>query len=307
MWLRKEKRFRIQMRRPHDWSFSAGRPIGRPSARGGSLGSMPISMRGSPQPSIRRPPSAESSGRHALFTNDVDYRSRSPSLSPNMRPPKSASLAPLYQPDAIRHTPPPASRPPRAPTPASYSTSSSNGRASPGFVRVLMPGSQHDKQSGIQIAPEDVTWSVAPPPPGHALVMLESLETIPVPLDRLQPVASLHDHVERPPEMIAFHGCTEDGSRKDRTWTAKHGGGLTAVASGHDDHAKHASSGFASLNASLRFASLSSRSYSHGGSSTRRSSISGGGPGGGGGGTSRRSSIASARSALNGGGGSARK
>ena len=32
MWLRKEKRFRIQMRRPHDWSFSAGRPIGRPSA-----------------------------------------------------------------------------------------------------------------------------------------------------------------------------------------------------------------------------------------------------------------------------------
>lgn len=90
------------------------------------------------------------------------------------------------------------------------------------------------------------------PGPGQVAVMLESLDTVVVPERCLAPVSSLHE-VKAEQVIRQFDGFGADGSRRDRSYTAKHGGGLTAATSNHTDHLAHAKSAMKSLEA-MKFA-----------------------------------------------------
>ena len=121
-------------------------------------------------------------------------------------------------------------------------------------------------------------WKVPEANEGESIVMLESLELMAVPERCLVPVSSLHEGERAGQEIRRFHGFGADGSRRDRSYTAKHGGGLTGAAT--DNHSSHAKDAMKSLEA-MKFAprilnnrrASTSTGSSRGGGSSRRSSV----------------------------------
>jgi hypothetical protein len=130
-----------------------------------------------------------------------------------------------------------------------------------------MPDRKLDNKRGILVGENDVGWTMAPTRSGQVQVMLDSLEVVAVPSTCVVPCMSLH---EAPPrkEARSYHDTTEDGCRRDRSYTTHHGGGLTTgttVGSVSKD-------GFAALNAAMRSHIMGRRRSSAAPGSSRKSS-----------------------------------
>lgn len=165
---------------------------------------------------------------------------------------------------------PPPSQEARAPPPRG---SSGN------FVRVDQPGNRYDGRRGIQMLPHELStlpWAVPTPGRGQVVVMLESLETIVIPERCAVPVSSLQDVRADREEVRQFNGYSTDGSRRDRSYTTHHGGGLTAVARGNEHlaHAKDASRALEALKFTPKILHRRGSLSSGGGGSSRRGSLS---------------------------------
>ena len=215
---------------------------------------MPATMRGSPLP---RPPPPTRHDRPELFSwNESPPQDSARSRSPNRYRSPSEYATPPKRDGPMRHGPAPS-----ALRPSNVPNKPVNKDSLSAFVRISLPGDSLDKRRGIPIErgngeDDKISWSMPPAAPGQVNVMLDTLETVAVPLHCLQPVSTLQDSSRKPAPWTEHggFGSTFDGCRRDRSYTARHGGGLTSVSNSAADHieaARHAANALKSTAFSL--------------------------------------------------------
>lgn len=230
-------------------------------------------MRGSPMP--YRPPTSSSS-----------YSSPSALRAPSAAPPAYTTPA-GRRPPAPQYSQPSmwSDNGPSRPSKRPLSSSAPAARPPPGpagsfFVRITDAGHAHNQKKGIQLSPSEVValpWSVPPAGPYDTYVMLDSLDVVVVPSHAVHPVQSIRDeHAAAPVEFGSATGLV-NGGRADRSYTLRHGGGLTVGTTG-SEHLSHAMQGARALSG-MKFVPNALRRGGPGGDSTRsgssqRSSVS---------------------------------